>query len=285
MKKIIVTGANGYLGTGIVTELLNDQNTVIAVDDHIGRIDERAIKVQCDIFNSSELKNCIDKHGIPNILLHLAWKDGFNHSSEAHLKYLDAHYKFVEHCVNMGIKQIAIMGSVHEIGFYEGSVNENTPTNPQSLYGIAKNALRQSAELLCKNENVIFQWIRGFYIVGNSEYGSSLFSKIIQAEKRGETEFPFTNGINQFDFLDYDVFCKYVSLIIQQSKINGIINCCSGVPERISDRAEKFIKGNGLNIKLKYGAFKERPYDSKAIWGDDSKLKGIIETYEARTSC
>lgn len=95
--------------------------------------------------------------------------------------------------------------------------------------------------------------------------------------ERGDKEFPFTMGLNQFDFLDYDVFCKYVSAAITQDKVNGIINICSGRPERLSDRVERFIKENDYNIKLKYGAFPDRPYDSKAIWGNDTKIKSIME--------
>lgn len=67
------------------------------------------------------------------------------------------------------------MGSMHEIGFYEGSINENTPTNPQSLYGISKNALRQAIEVDTKENDILFQWIRGFYIVGNAKSGCSIF--------------------------------------------------------------------------------------------------------------
>lgn len=41
------------------------------------------------------------------------------------------------------IKTIAVMGSMHEVGFFEGSIDENTPCRPESFYGIAKNALRE----------------------------------------------------------------------------------------------------------------------------------------------
>ena len=34
-----------------------------------------------------------------------------------------------------------------------------------------------------------------------------------------------------------------------------------------------FIKENGYKIKLDYGAFPDRPYDSKAVWGNDMKIK------------
>lgn len=58
---------------------------------------------------------------------------------------------------------------MHEVGFYEGSIKEETPCNPVTPYGIGKNALRELAEMLCKENNIIFQWFRGYYIVGNSK--------------------------------------------------------------------------------------------------------------------
>ena len=57
-----------------------------------------------------------------------------------------------------GVKQVAVMGSMHEVGFFGGSINENTACNPQSLYGISKNALRRVVELECENKNIVFQW-------------------------------------------------------------------------------------------------------------------------------
>lgn len=42
--KILVTGANGYLGQGIVKEILNSGHDVIAVDFKTNNIDDRAKK-------------------------------------------------------------------------------------------------------------------------------------------------------------------------------------------------------------------------------------------------
>ena len=205
----------------------------------------------------------------------MAWRDGFVHNSINHINDLSKHYNYIKKMINSGVKHIAVLGSMHEIGFYEGSINENTPTNPQSLYGISKDALRKLVQLETGNKDIVFQWIRGFYIVGNTEDGCSIFSKIVQAEKIGKKEFPFTLGLNQFDFLDYEEFCTYVAEIVEQKEVNGIINVCSGRPEKLADRVERFIEENKFNIKLEYGAFPERPYDSKAIWGDDFKLRMI----------
>lgn len=270
--KILVTGANGYLGKGVVKQLLDNGYEVIATDINDEYIDERAI-IKCgDLFS---IENPYDFFENPEIVVHMAWRDGFVHNSINHIKDLYAHYDFLKKMINSGLKHLVVLGSMHEIGFYEGSINEHTPTNPQSLYGISKDSLRKIVELECKSLNITLQWLRGFYIVGNTEDGCSIFSKIIQADKKGQTEFPFTFGLNQFDFLDYQQFCEYVALVISQTEINGIINICSGRPEKLADRVEKFILDNNLKITLNYGAFPDRPYDSKAIWGDDFKLELI----------
>lgn len=48
--KILVTGANGYLGQGVVTALLNNGHDVIAADFKTDYIDNRAEKKACDLF-------------------------------------------------------------------------------------------------------------------------------------------------------------------------------------------------------------------------------------------
>ena len=122
-------------------------------------------------------------------------------------------------------------------------------------------------------EGLSYQWLRGYYIVGNTSYGNSIFSKIVSAEENGQEYFPFTMGQNQYDFVDYDVFCQQVAAAVSQTEINGIINICSGRPEKLADRVEAFIKENNFSIKLNYGAYPDRAYDSKAVWGDSKKIQ------------
>ena len=204
-------------------------------------------------------------------------RDGFVHNSDAHMIDLPKHCEFLQKMIKAGCKQIAVMGTMHEIGFFEGSINEATSCHPATCYGIAKNALRDYLNMIAQQNNVIWQWLRGYYIVGNSGFGNSIFSKITAAEKEGKSEFPFTMGQNQYDFLDYEDFCKQVAAAVGQSEICGIINIASGKPEKLADRVERFINENGYDIKLKYGAFPDRPYDSKAVWGDDSKIQQVLK--------
>ena len=271
--RILVTGANGYLGQGIVKHILDTGNEVVATDFFIDNVDNRAKRVACNLF---EVSDPYDYFGKPDVIVHLAWRDGFVHYSDAHIDDLPKHYAFIKSFSETNVKTIAVMGSMHEIGFYEGCIKEDTPCNPTTPYGISKNALRELTNILCKNNNKLFMWLRGYYIVGNSEYGSSIFSKITAAEKDNKTFFPFTMGKNQFDFIDYEEFCEQVAQTVIQDNVMGIINICSGSPEKLADRVERFIKENKYKIKLQYGAFPDRQYDAQAVWGDASKIRKIL---------
>lgn len=274
--KILITGANGYIGSHVVTSLLDNGHNVIACDVVTNNIDARAQIIRYDIFHAQEADDMFAALGQPDVCLHLAWRDGFVHNSARQMQDLSCHYTFLTNLVNHGLKQLAVMGTMHEVGYYEGKIDENTPCCPLSLYGIAKNALRQSLLLFCSQNNCKLQWLRGFYIYGDDLKNHSIFTKLVEAEQRGDATFPFTTGKNKYDFISVDKLVQQIVSVLLQNKIDGIINCCSGNPISLSEAVENFISENGFNIKLNYGAFPDRPYDSPCIYGDNTKIQQIL---------
>ena len=273
-KKVLVTGAQGYIGLHVVTHLLDMGAQVIACDFCTDRVDNRAEKINRDIFSGSP--TIFKELGSPDACLHMAWKDGFAHNSDSHMEYLSKHYEFVRNMTAGGLKQIAIMGTMHEIGYYEGAVTENTPCNPSSMYGIAKDSLRRSTRLMLKGTDVVWQWLRAYYIYGDDEHNHSIFAKIIKAEKEGKKEFPFNTGKNKYDFIDVDNLAQMLADCVMQTEVAGIINCCTGKPVSLAEKVEGFLKERQYKIKLAYGVFPDRPYDSPAIWGDSAKINEIM---------
>ena len=273
--KVLVTGAGGYIGRHIVETLLNIGHEVVATDIRVSDIDDRADKKVINLF-TADLTTIYEALGKPDVCLHMAWRDGFIHNSVNHIGDLSAHYKFLVALLDQGLKHVAVMGSMHEVGYWEGAIDENTPCNPISMYAIAKDALRRSMMVYCKQNNVIIQWIRGFYILGDDRKNHSIFTKLLEADEQGKEFFPFTTGKTKYDFINIEDFAYQVARTITQNKVNGIINCCSGNPITLAERVEQFIMENGLKIKLKYGAFPDRPYDSPIIYGDNTKIKQIL---------
>jgi dTDP-6-deoxy-L-talose 4-dehydrogenase (NAD+) len=272
-KKILVTGANGYIGSKTVKKLLDMGCEVIAVDFSDEHIDKRATIIKTNIF---ENKNYYELFGRPDVCLHMAWRDGFVHNSINHIQDLSNHFAFVKNLIDSGICQVAVMGTMHEVGYYEGKISELSYTNPQSLYGVAKDALRRSLEIYCKDKQVDFQWLRAFYIFGDDEFGNSIFCKLVRASKEGKELFPFTTGKNKYDFIHVNDLVEQISNTVLQNDICGQINLCTGDPKSLAEQIEWYIKENNLNIKLDYGKYPDRPYDSPCIYGDNEKIQKIM---------
>lgn len=273
--RILVTGASGYIGRHVVSSCLNLGHEVLASDFSYKGLDERAIRVDTPIFSGE--KDIFTQLGCPDILIHLAWRDGFVHNSKAHMSDLSDHVRFLNQMIDSGLKYLTVMGSMHEIGYWEGVIDANTPCNPMSMYGIAKNALRQELLLYSKDKNVNLHWLRAFYIYGDDAHGSSIFAKLYQANEEGKTEFPFTSGKGLYDFISVYELADMIAKASIQDTYNGIINVCSGTPISLAEKVENYLKEKEMTIKLNYGAFPDRPYDSPGVWGDSSIINKIMK--------
>ena len=274
-KRVLVTGAGGYIGRHVTKALCDTGAEVLVINHHAEDVDIRAKRIDADIFSGSE--SIYEEVGSPDICVHLAWRDGFVHNSDAHMGMLSQHYTFLKNMMAGGLKHLAVMGTMHEVGYWEGAIDEKTPCNPISMYGIAKDALRRSIFLLAKQYSVCLQWLRAYYIYGDDARNHSIFAKLVAAEEARQEKFPFTSGKNQYDFIEVEELARQIAAASLQEDVSGIINCCSGKPISLADKVEGFIKEHGFNIRLEYGAFPDRPYDSPAVWGDAAKIQEIME--------
>lgn len=273
-KKVLVTGANGYIGRHVVSALLEQGHEVLASDFAFDGVDERAQFVTAPIFSGDE--DIYEQLGKPDVCIHLAWRNGFVHNAETHLLDLPDHYTFIKNMIKGGLPQLSVMGTMHEVGYWEGPITENTPTNPTSLYGIAKNALRQMTYLLASGTETKVDWLRAYYILGDDKKSNSLFAKIVGWEEEGKETFPFNSGKNKYDFIGVDELACQIATAATQDEIYGVINCCTGKPVALADKVEEFITEHGFKIRPEFGAFPDRPYDSPGVWGDAEKITKIM---------
>ena len=276
-SSVVITGAGGYVGRHVVTAVADMGFEPIAVVRKFreGEIDARARVIEADVLDSEFGLQSVAPLADIAAVIHLAWQDGFVHNAASHMTNLSAHYRFLVGLADAGIPRIAALGTMHEVGFWEGAVVAETPTNPASLYGIAKDALRRST-FLSIGDRAEYVWLRAYYIFGDDRRNSSIFAKLLEAGDRGETEFPFTTGKTLYDFIDVAELGRQIAVAATTPGVTGVLNTCTGNPESLASRVERFIAENELGLSLQYGAFPDRPYDSSGTWGDATAIRSLM---------
>jgi dTDP-6-deoxy-L-talose 4-dehydrogenase (NAD+) len=122
----------------------------------------------------------------------------------------------------------------------------------------------------------VFQWLRAYYILGDDLRSQSLFSKILTWESEGRQTFPFTSGLNKYDFIAVQDLARQIAHSVSQTSVVGVIDCCSGQPVALRDKVTSFLIEHGLSIRPVYGAYPDRAYDSPAVWGSTEKIDLIM---------
>lgn len=276
-RAVVITGAGGYVGRHVVSAVadLGYRPMAIVRRAREGDLDPRASVVEASVLDPGfELGRLAPIEDVAAVI-HLAWQDGFVHNAPSHMTNLSAHYRFLTGLAEAGVPRIAALGTMHEVGYWEGAITAETPTNPVTLYGIAKDALRR-ATFLTIGDSTEYVWLRAYYILGDDRRSRSIFAKLLDAADRGDTAFPFTSGKTLYDFTDVAELGRQIAVAATSTGVTGVLNTCTGDPETLASRVERFISEHDLGLELQYGAFPDRPYDSPGIWGDATAISELM---------
>ena len=282
MKNVVITGGNGYIGSHVVKKILEypDEFGIVVACRNSENIPTGVKCLSLDILKDSNKTNLFEYLGKPDICIHLAWTNGFQHNAPSHIEELSSHFTFLKNLADSGTHQFIVAGSFREYGSVNGMVSQNVFTEPENLYALSKRTLKRALEIYFKDRDICLQWIRPFTVYGDDEKNNSIMSKIIKWEKENKKTFQFTNGDEQYDYIEIDQLAQQIIAIASQTEIDGVIDCCSGYPTRIGDKIEEFLTTNGYKIRPLYGAFPKRAYDSPVIYGDSTKIKEIMRLFQ-----
>jgi dTDP-6-deoxy-L-talose 4-dehydrogenase (NAD+) len=282
MKKVLVTGATGFIGNYVIDELLKRNYEVVATSVSAEKARSRKwydkVKyIPFDLKTVSEQEDYYALFGRPDLLIHLAWEGLPNYKSAFHVEEnLPRHYTFIKNLVQHGLKDISITGTCFEYGMQEGCLSEDMQSLPSNSYAIAKNNLRILLSELAKTNPFDMKWIRLFYMYGKGQNPNSLFSQLQLALDRGDKVFDMSPGDQLRDYLPVEKVAEYIVEIALQNSKSGIINCCSGSPVSVKDIVLNYLKQRNTSIALNTGYYPYPDIEPRNFWGDATILKTIL---------
>jgi nucleoside-diphosphate-sugar epimerase len=283
MKSVLVSGATGFIGNYLVRSLLRDGHRVIATSAHEDRARKLPWYGQVDYIplDLSDFDQNIDYFqllGRPDNMIHLAWEGLPNYRSEFHLEVnLPRHAGFLNNLIRHGLHDLTVTGTCLEYGMQEGCLTERLQARPDNPYAMAKDRLRLMLEQTAWHPPISLKWVRLFYIYGKGQNANSLFSQLDKALAGHEKAFNMSAGEQVRDYLSVETVADYLSLIANQQKVTGIVNCCSGQPVTVRKIVEDYLARTGQSIDLNLGYYQYPNYEPFRFWGDASKLKTILQ--------
>jgi nucleoside-diphosphate-sugar epimerase len=277
--KIAVTGASGFVGHYVVSELLDRSLpvTLVARDSSklCGSLNYHNVTI-IDFHNPPS--NSYELMGSPDVLIHLAWSGLPNYMSFHHFEEeLPKQFQFLKKLIQSGLKNLLVTGTCFEYGMQSGSLSEDLRSHPTTSYGFAKDMLRCQLEYLQQVHPFNFTWTRLFYLYGDGQAKNSLFPQLRRAVEQNEGFFNMSGGEQLRDYLPVAEVAKYLVSLATMMQNYGIINVCSGNPISIRKLVEDWISKNGWSIDLNLGYYPYPYYEPMAFWGDCHKLDRCME--------
>ena len=267
-KKVIVSGATGFIGQHLIPILLKDGYEVLAISRNRKRAEflpwfKHVKFISYDFHSDQQITKVEGFRG----LIHLAWQDLPNYDSSIHVKKnLPCSYRFIDSLIDKGVNQVLIAGTCFEYGLKSGAISSSSTTEPTTQYAIAKDTLRKKLTLLSFKKDFNLQWARIFYMFGKGQNSNSIISQLDFAIKNNQKVFHMSGGEQLRDYLPVEKASEKLSNLYKSGN-KGIFNICSGKPISIRNLVESYIEKKNSNIIPQYGYYPYSVYEPMQFWG------------------
>ena len=300
MKKILVTGGAGYIGSKIVADLIKQKYKVYVVDNlstgHKFLINKKAIFLKSNIGNKKKINLFLKANKI-NSIIHCAASLDITESQKKPKKYFINNYintkKLLDVCVVNGLKNFIFSSTCAVYGNVSGKISELKQTRPVSVYGKTKLLCEKIIKIYSKKFHFNYGILRYFNVAGSDminkigciNHNNQLIKNLSMSISSGNNlAYIYGNNYNTKDgtcVRDYihledlsKVHCKLLKIITKNNK-SYLFNCGYGLGYSVMEIIRNYEKIYKLKFKKIF--LPRRKGDMVKIFSNTNKIDRILK--------
>lgn len=227
MKRIIITGATGFIGIHLIKEWLEEDCEIFAVIRPNSKNKSRVPKNEKVHIIELEMKDydkLISYTKTADFFYHLAWEGArkpYRDNEQIQKRNYKYSLKAFEAAQRLNCSFFLGSGSQAEYGITTGVVDEEYPCKPETEYGKYKLKTYEMLSNRSKEVGIKFIWTRIFSVYGKYDYSGTLIMNCLSKMLKNET-IEMTEGNQLWDYV-------YVKDVAEAMKSFALTNCSSGV--------------------------------------------------------
>lgn len=237
MKRVLLTGASGFVGRHCLPALLAQSYQVHAVASPRHAPPAALPGVQwhnLDLLDRQQVSSLLAEVR-PTHLLHCAWYavPGKYWTATENFRWVEAGQHLLKAFADHGGQRVAGVGSCAEYDWSDGHCSElTTPLKPGTTYGECKHALQILLAAFSRQAKLSAAWGRLFFLYGPGEPAARLVPSVIQSILQEQPAL-CTHGRQIRDFL-YVQDAAEALVALMDSNIEGPVNIASGKPVSVA---------------------------------------------------
>ena len=291
-KKVLVTGADGFIGSHLVDKLVRDGYKVKAfclynIHGSWGWLDELSpslknnIEVDLgDIRDFSSVKSAMDNC---DVVFHLAALISIPYSYKSPYSYIETNIKgtlnVLESAKILNTQRLIITSTSEVYGSAQYvPINENHPLSAQSPYAASKIGADQLALSYRKSFNIPLTILRPFNTYGPRQSTRAVIPTIITQIASGERNIKLglITPTRDFNYVE-DTCSAFIAVSDSQNCIGRVINASSNFEISIEKTVKIISEQMNMDIQIISDEKRLRPKDSEVsrLFGDNTLLKKL----------